>query len=186
MPCFCAVQTVPALRAGHRVSPWSSGTRAGTGHLRTGGGLPPASVLRGMRHEKKTIPTRCLSFSFTIFTPVKLRTKPGPRERNPHLSEVMLLERNLRGIHASHGIYIERKTQPQEVSLQAAPRDKVTTPVVLLPPAAAWGAGTAPGQAAGSGARRVGFTRHGMCFHSRLSPAIIRPSPKSSGMPHPL
>lgn len=65
-----------------RGDPWSWA-------LQTGGGLPPASVLRGKHREKETIPTRSLSFFFTIFTPVNSRTKPRSRECNPHLSEVM-------------------------------------------------------------------------------------------------
>jgi len=49
--------------------------------------------------------------SFTIFTPVKSRTKPAPRERNPHLQSDAL-GRNPRGIHILHGLYIEGDPTP--------------------------------------------------------------------------
>lgn len=44
MPCFCAMQVVLSLTAGDRASPWSSGTKAGTGHQEEHCSGPQATV----------------------------------------------------------------------------------------------------------------------------------------------
>lgn len=79
--------------------------------LQTGRGLPETSVLRRMWHKNEMIPT--YSLSFTILSPVKLRTKLGLKEHNPHLSKRCAGEKKARGVQAAHGR--ERNSTPGDL-----------------------------------------------------------------------